>query len=182
VLGDAWLPAAPLLAVFGCAAYGQVIGNPAGWLFLALGHTRAMLRWTLLLSGSLSVAFLLGLAFGPLGVAVCYAATLTLLRAPHFALALRDSPVSGRDVWHAVRGAIAVSALAGIAMLAARDATLALGPVVRTAVALLTCAGVSALGALLWAPARGDLAAVVGALRERHRLELADLSGAEPTT
>lgn len=179
VLGDAWIPAAPLLAVFACAAYGQVIGNPAGWLFVALGHTRDMVRWTLLASVSLAAAFAAGLPFGPLGVAVAYAVCLALLRVPHFALALRGAPLSGADVWRTVRGAAAVSGVAVLAMLAVRGALPGAAPTARLALALAAGALASALGALAWAPARADLVHLRDALRERGGPGLRGLRAAE---
>jgi len=179
VLGEDWLPAVPLLAVFACAAYGQVIGNPAGWLFVALGHTREMLRWTLLASGSLALAFAAGLPFGPLGVAVAYALCLALLRVPHFALALRGAPVSGADVWHTVRGAVAVSTGAALVMLGVREALPDAAPAARLLAALAAGGLANAAGALLWAPARGDLAHVLETVRERSAPGLAGLRAAE---
>jgi PST family polysaccharide transporter len=164
-LGPAWAEAAPLLVVLACAGYVQIIANTAGWLFVTLGHTRRMMAWNAVAGAALIAAFVLGLPWGPLGVAVSYAVCMWLLRIPHFTLALRGTPVSGRDVWDAVRRPIALSGVAGAAMLLARTAAAA-GDAPTRVGSTLAAGLVAWLTALaVWPAARADAAALISLLR-----------------
>jgi O-antigen/teichoic acid export membrane protein len=165
VLGPAWGDAAPIVAVLACAGAVQILGNTAGWLFVSRARTRVMLAWNALASAALLAAFAIGLPWGALGVAGAYAVCVWALRVPHFAMALRGGPVSGRDVWRAVYRPLALAALAAAAMAAAHAAAAPRDIALRIAATL--GAGALAWGGALaaWPGARADAAELLAALR-----------------
>ncbi|UCE86685.1 MAG: lipopolysaccharide biosynthesis protein [Deltaproteobacteria bacterium] len=160
VLGERWLAASPLLAVLACAAAVQLIAGTLGWIFVALGHTRRMLRWSGLASGATILSFAIGLPWGPLGVAVAYTVCVYALRYPHLAAALRDSPVSIADVLRAIHRPVLLALTAALAMAPTRTALQTHAP---TTILLCTlCAGAGAwlVSVLLLRRAREDFAEV----------------------
>jgi PST family polysaccharide transporter len=67
---------------------------------------------------------LIGLHFGPLGVASGYSTAMVLLIVPIIAWAKRDYPMTFRDIWKSIRGPILSGALALLAGLAFVDQTI----------------------------------------------------------
>jgi PST family polysaccharide transporter len=70
LLGDRWSAASPIFFWLGLAALTQPLANSTGWLFIASGRTGAMLRWGLTGSVTTLLSFVIGLKWGPVGVAV----------------------------------------------------------------------------------------------------------------
>lgn len=72
-LGNKWGAAIPIFQALGFAAMIQPLNNPAGWLFVSQGRSRDFL-WCGLATALIAIsAFALGIRWGPVGVAVCYA-------------------------------------------------------------------------------------------------------------
>ncbi len=75
LLGRQWADAAPIFAALGMASFLQVLNNPSGWLFMSQGRTREYMYWGLFGSATSIISFVIGLRYGPIGVAICYAAS-----------------------------------------------------------------------------------------------------------
>lgn len=73
VLGEQWRPSAPIFMALGFAGLVQPLNNPAGWLFISQGRSTEFMYWGLAGAAIAGVAFVLGLQWGALGVAVAYA-------------------------------------------------------------------------------------------------------------
>jgi PST family polysaccharide transporter len=82
VFGPQWVPAAGIFAVLGISALIQPIYNSSGWLFISTGNTRRLFRWGLPNSLVICLSFLVGIKFGPTGVAICYTIVTYLILAP----------------------------------------------------------------------------------------------------
>lgn len=72
LLGPDWLPAGQIFRVLALAGFWQSVAATTGWLFQATGQTDRMFRWALVSTGVTLVAFVAGLPWGALGVAVAY--------------------------------------------------------------------------------------------------------------
>jgi PST family polysaccharide transporter len=59
----------------------QPLNNPAGWLFISQGRSGDFMRWGIVTAVTAALAFVIGLPYGALGVAVAYAAS-EYLRTP----------------------------------------------------------------------------------------------------
>lgn len=79
VFGPAWGPAAPLIAVLSLAGMCGSVGTTVGAIFLARGRTDLMLRWEIIASLTYIAAFVTGLRWGVMGVAVCYTGAAVIL-------------------------------------------------------------------------------------------------------
>jgi O-antigen/teichoic acid export membrane protein len=94
VLGEKWLAAIPLLRQLAIASLVLPVWYACGWLFASMGRTRQYLRLWVILASSLTIAFLLGVPRGALGVAQAYAIAMWLLVVLFLAVALQGSRVN----------------------------------------------------------------------------------------
>ncbi|WP_026621887.1 polysaccharide transporter, PST family (plasmid) [Ensifer sp. WSM1721] len=73
VLGEQWRESAGIFQALGFAGLLQPLNNPAGWLFISQGRSGDFMRWGIITAVTSVMAFLIGLPYGALGVAVVYA-------------------------------------------------------------------------------------------------------------
>lgn len=82
VLGAQWSNAVPILKALAIAGIFQPVASSVGWIYLARGDSLHLFRWSLAAVPLIVVSFLLGLRWGPLGVAWAYAAVMLLAITP----------------------------------------------------------------------------------------------------
>jgi PST family polysaccharide transporter len=85
IYGGKWTFVVPIFRVLCVAGLYQGIYNATGQLFVATGRTNRMLRCLSVLCAALAIAFYIGVHWGPLGTAIAYASTLSLLILPYLA-------------------------------------------------------------------------------------------------
>jgi PST family polysaccharide transporter len=107
LLGPRWEQVGLILRVLGLAALFQPILSTCGWNYICCANTRRLRRWGLWSAGVTVSAFVLGLPWGPMGVAVGYAVAMNVLVLPGCLLAIRDTPLEMRDIWAAVKAPLA---------------------------------------------------------------------------
>lgn len=73
LLGRQWVGASLIFQALGMASFLQVLNNPTGWLFISQHRTREYMYIGVFSSFTAIISFLVGLPYGPLGVAVAYA-------------------------------------------------------------------------------------------------------------
>ena len=102
VLGPKWTEAAaifrllaPTILVFGAI-------NPTGWFLQSVGlHVRS-LRIALVIAPLVIAACVIGLPYGPTGVAFAYSAAMTLWLVPHVVWCFHNTAVSPSDLFLAI--------------------------------------------------------------------------------
>ena len=100
VLGPKWEKAAPIFAAFTLVALFTPIGSVATWLLTSQGRGRDFLTLSSITSPLTVVFYLVGLPFGPVGVAMSYSAVCLLVALPlTYYIAGRRGPVTTRDLW-----------------------------------------------------------------------------------
>ena len=171
VLGEQWRQSASIFLALGFAGLLQPLNNPAGWLFISQGRSGDFLRWGIITAVTSVLAFLVGLPYGALGVAIAYAIS-EYLRTPFLWLYVgKSGPLKASHVLHAATPFVLGAHLALAAVWFAKPflpqlqvVALASGAVlayaITVAVALLFSAGREALReALKLMPTRGFAAA-----------------------
>jgi PST family polysaccharide transporter len=142
LLGAQWHDSAPIVAWLGVAAALLPVGVTTGLLFVTQDRAPELFKVGTLISVISIVTILIGLPFGPIGVAASFALGTTFVRVPlSFWLAGRKGPVTVADLY----GSIVPSVIAACAVFAAVFAFRHL-PLVETAppiVALMLCACVT---------------------------------------
>src|SRR5277367_932015 len=97
-LGPKWMEAAPLFRLMAPTILVFAVANPLGWLVTSLGLVSRNLKIALLIAPTMVASYVLGLRYGPKGVAFAYSAALTLWLLPLIAWCVHGTVVSFRDV------------------------------------------------------------------------------------
>jgi PST family polysaccharide transporter len=102
LLGPRWTEAAPIFLWLSIAAIGQPINNATGWLFISSGRTREMMYWGFFSSAAMVAAFVIGLPWGPVGVAAAYACVQVAIIPPLYVWCTRGTPMTAADLYAAM--------------------------------------------------------------------------------
>ncbi len=73
VYGDKWRDVIPILQIFCLVGMTQSIGTTVGWIYTSQGRTDIMLKWGIFSGIVRGIAFIVGLKWGVIGVALAYA-------------------------------------------------------------------------------------------------------------
>jgi PST family polysaccharide transporter len=99
LLGPQWLAAVPIFQWLAVAGLSQIMTSTLGWLFLSQGRGGDLFKMGLFSSVATITSFVLGLPWGPLGVAVAYTINNYVVLVPlGFWSSGRRGPVSTGDL------------------------------------------------------------------------------------
>jgi O-antigen/teichoic acid export membrane protein len=146
VLGPAWTDAAiisrllsPTILIFG-------IINPLAWLLPSIGMQGRSLKIALVIAPLVSTAYVVGLPFGPPGVALAYSTAMAVWLVPHVIWCLHGTVISVRDLGITAARPLLSGAAAALAATALASETAGIGsPAMR-----LALGGVVMLGVYAW--------------------------------
>jgi PST family polysaccharide transporter len=100
VLGEQWLDAGPIFIALGIGLFYKPISNTTGWLFISQDRTHHMMRWGAMGSAMSITSFIVGLPWGPIGVAAAYSVSGAVIRAPILLwYVCREGPVRTLDIY-----------------------------------------------------------------------------------
>jgi len=100
LLGPRWHQVSAIFAGFTFMAVQLPLANAANWLLTSQGRGKDIFRVASINAVLMLASFIVGLPFGPLGVAIAFSATGPLVRLPIlFYIAGRRGPVSTSDLW-----------------------------------------------------------------------------------
>jgi O-antigen/teichoic acid export membrane protein len=103
VLGPQWEQAATIFAAFTAAALFTAPANVSTWLFASQGRGKEWLISSSLLSAVTLASFLIGLPFGPAGVAIAASIIGVVIGLPAlYYFAGRHGPVTTGDLWKGI--------------------------------------------------------------------------------
>ena len=122
MLGPKWNEAVPVFRLMVPSILALALINPLAWLLIASGRARRSLNIACLIAPVSIVGAALGLRFGPKGVAVAMSTMMALLTVPVIMWARAETTLTGRDVWHALRGPLVAGAVAAVVGLGASAA------------------------------------------------------------
>jgi len=98
LLGPKWEASTSILIALGFAAFLQPLNSSSSWLFISQGRTAELLLSGTLSAIGCSIAFLLGLSYGPIGIAIAYSASECLRTPVLWWYVTRLGPVSFREM------------------------------------------------------------------------------------
>ncbi|WP_245509211.1 lipopolysaccharide biosynthesis protein [Bradyrhizobium zhanjiangense] len=98
LLGPKWLEAAAIFRFLAPTVliFGMI--NPLSWLLLAVGRQGRSLAIALVIAPLVISAYLIGLPYGPRGVAIAYSAAMTFWLIPHLAWCAHGTAISLADL------------------------------------------------------------------------------------
>ena len=128
MLGPKWNQVVPVFRLMVPSILAFALINPLAWFLIASGRTRRSLNIAFLITPLSIAGALIGLKFGPKGVAVALSTMMSLVTVPVIMWARAGTTMTGRDVWHALRGPLIAGAIAALIGIAAGDALDAILP------------------------------------------------------
>jgi O-antigen/teichoic acid export membrane protein len=165
VLGDKWNDAVPIIQILAWVGLLQAMQAWNSAILLGLGHSRTLLRATLVYLVLYVGSFAIGVSVGGLlAVAISYAIVSTVLEASYLLLTTRALGISFFAPLRAV-GRVSLAALAMGVVVALTQAWLqneGVSPALRLAIAVAVGAGVFISLCVLWVP---GIVAEVASLR-----------------
>ena len=100
LLGHKWEQAAPIFAALSFAALQLPLGTCSSWLITSQGRGKDSFFASWVISVIIAASYIVGLPFGPLGVAISYSASGMLLQIPlYYWIVGRQGPVRTADLW-----------------------------------------------------------------------------------
>ncbi len=102
LLGPKWKEAAGIFRLLAPTMLIFAIANPLGWLLNSLGLVGRGLKIALVIAPLMIVGYLIGLPYGPEGVAFAYSAMMMLWIFPIIAWAIHGTMISFWDVLQTV--------------------------------------------------------------------------------
>ena len=115
LLGPGWEESGRIFTFFGPGIGIMLLYGTHGWIHLSIGRADRWFRWGLVEFGVTSLLFLLGLQWGPVGVAVAWVVSLWVLTIPALWYAGKPAGLGIAPVISAVWKYVLASALAGCA-------------------------------------------------------------------
>jgi O-antigen/teichoic acid export membrane protein len=113
LLGPNWQQAAPIVRLLAPTVAILAIINPLGWLIFSIGMVGRGVRAAPVLATVMITSYIIGLPYGPQGVALAYSVAMTLWVIPHILWCVHGTPVSFYDVLSTALRPLASSILAG---------------------------------------------------------------------
>jgi O-antigen/teichoic acid export membrane protein len=169
VLGSRWSHATPVIQILAAVGIIQSLQTLTGEVLLALDRSGTLLRFTLLWFAGIVGSVVLGLHWGTLGVATCYAGATVLIEPIRTYITTRALGIPMWTLGRALVGILQAAALMAVALLLARTAFVAAGlsPAVRL-VLLVAIGSFVYLAACAWR-APEVTSEIHGAIKRRRR-------------
>jgi O-antigen/teichoic acid export membrane protein len=168
VLGDKWRSATPVIQILGWVGILQAVQTLNGDILQALDRANVQFRFTMLWAAATVGAFVLGLQWGIVGVAACFAVTSTVLAPLSTWLTARAVSVGLREFAHNIFGVASAAAVAAACVFVARLLLVEAGIPAAARLGLLALLG-AALIVPLYAVLAPELRDEVRQVRARMR-------------
>jgi polysaccharide transporter, PST family len=98
LLGEKWTPVIDIFRFLSLSSIIATGANACGWIFMSLGKSKELLRWSLFASPLYVLSFVIGLPWKGSGVALAYAIATAILSALYYVYALRQTTLRKRTV------------------------------------------------------------------------------------
>jgi O-antigen/teichoic acid export membrane protein len=113
MLGPKWKDAVVILRLLAPTMLVFAIANPLGWLLTSMGLVARSLKMSLVIAPLMIVGYILGLPYGPRGVAFAFSALMILWVVPVIVWSIRGTGIFFRDILRALIWPLAASIVAG---------------------------------------------------------------------
>jgi PST family polysaccharide transporter len=114
LLGQKWKEAIPIFRLLAPTILIFAMINPFSWLLFSIGLVGRSLKIALVIAPLVITATIIGLPYGPKGVAFAYSTAMTLWVVPHIAWCVQGTMVSVRDVFQSLSRPLLSGIVAGV--------------------------------------------------------------------
>jgi O-antigen/teichoic acid export membrane protein len=114
LLGPKWTEAVPIFRLLAPTILIFAMINPFAWLLFALGKVGRSLKIALVIAPLVIAGYVIGLHWGPKGVALGYSAAMAVWILPHIAWCVHDTPISFADVMDTLSRPLASGLVASV--------------------------------------------------------------------
>jgi O-antigen/teichoic acid export membrane protein len=133
-LGPKWTHATTIFQLLAPSVLVLGVMQPVAWLLMALGLQERSLKISFVLAPIVISSYLIGLPYGPAGVALAFSTAMVLWLVPHVVWSLRGTSVSALDVFSAASRPALAAVLAGLVALSVQALASSISiPIVRLA-------------------------------------------------
>jgi PST family polysaccharide transporter len=146
LLGPKWKDAAQIFRLLAPTILVFGLINPLGWFLFSLGMVGRSLRIALVLAPIVVMAYVIGLAHGPNGVALAYSVAMSLWVIPHIAWCVHGTIISLKDVLKSASRPFLSGLVAAVVTLVVQNLA---GPI-SSAFLRLCLAGTAMLASYVW--------------------------------
>jgi polysaccharide transporter, PST family len=116
LLGPKWVEVISIFQILSISSIFATSSNSCGWIFVSLGKTKEMFKWSLFASPLFFISFLIGLPWGAQGVALSYAIMMLFLVPAYYYYSTKQCSLTPSTLlkWIVpIYGIASVSALCG---------------------------------------------------------------------
>ena len=167
VLGSQWEHGAPIFGALTVGALFLPLCSAASWLFASQGRGGDWLVMGSVVSLVTVASFVLGLPFGPAGIAVCYAVSGVLVVLPVvYHIAGRQGPVVATDLWSSFFRHLPVCAVVFAATAAGRILVVDFSPLAQLLICVFLGLVVGVAFVCVFPPVRRTAVNVIRTIRE----------------
>lgn len=99
LLGAKWKEAIPIFRLLAPTILIFAMINPFSWLLFSIGKVERSLKIALVIAPLVIAGYVIGLPYGPKGVALGYSTAMALWVVPHIVWCVKGTPISVRDVF-----------------------------------------------------------------------------------
>ena len=124
-LGPKWKDAVPIFRLLAPTILIFAMINPFSWLLFSMGKVRRSLNIALVIAPLVMTAYIIGLPYGPRGVAFAYSTAMIIWLIPNILWCIRGTNISFRDILNVIKRPL-ISA--GVAACVAAVVRFELGP------------------------------------------------------
>jgi PST family polysaccharide transporter len=114
LLGPKWQSAAIIFQLLAPTILAFAVLNPLGWLMNAMGLVGRGLRIAMVLAPTMVVGYIIGLPYGPKGVALAYSSVMAIAVIPLLAWCVHNTSISIRDVFSVISRPLASICIASV--------------------------------------------------------------------
>jgi O-antigen/teichoic acid export membrane protein len=147
LLGPKWKAAVPIFRLLAPTILMFAMMNPFSWLLFSMGWVNRSLKIALVIAPLAISAYVIGLPYGPKGVALAYSTAMTIWLVPHILWCIQGTNISFGDIMGVVkRPVISAAVAAALAFAVQHEFGQALHPLLRL---VISCGILFAVYALI---------------------------------
>ncbi len=119
-LGPSWSHASQIFSILAISGFIQPVSSLRGTVLMSLGKSKKYVIWGIINAIFISISFMIGVIWGPVGVAWAYVIATYAILQPSLLYVFYQTPVSYRDFWSSIWQPLIASVVCCLTVYAAK--------------------------------------------------------------